>query len=154
MTVVYRVTQAHIIKRIWGKLINSQMNYHHPFFFGINTVNPLFLVVQNSHIYGSDNEGMPSPIEVVSHTIKRKKKKKREMQGGCMSNLNWMGVDCGLKTPSIQQCDRCTRENSTVQPAFTGRRKRKRYNAKQSCSWSIRQIFEVLVRQGEWLGYY
>lgn len=54
MTVVYIVTQAHIIKRIWGMLINSQMSYHHPFFFVINTVNPLFLVVQNSHIYGSE----------------------------------------------------------------------------------------------------
>lgn len=78
-------------------LINSQTGYHPPFFFETNAVNPLSLVVQDNHIYGSWNQGMSSPIEAVSHTLK-----KREMQGVCMSSLNQTGVDCGLKTLPIQ----------------------------------------------------
>lgn len=38
------------------------------FFFGINIECHLFLVVQGKH--GSYNQGMPSPIEAVSHTVK------------------------------------------------------------------------------------
>jgi len=70
--------------------------------------------------------------------------KKGEMQGGCISSLNWMGVNCRLMTPPIQQCDRSTHENSTVQSASTGWRKRKKHNTKKICSWSITQMFEIL----------
>lgn len=57
--------------------VNSQLGYRPPF-FGINTVNPLFLVVEDICIYGFQNQGMLSIIEAVSYTIKKKKKEKCE----------------------------------------------------------------------------